>query len=119
MFDRLLNEARESGEARFWDVCSRIRCRLRSLRPSLLGILKVGHFQGNVGRILAQASVSARSLVVRGAVQGGAPEDGVGFHVCCTGWIEITVLGLSASFQSQHLHSLFYKHTSETARYSE
>lgn len=51
---------------------------------------------------------------MRGAVQGGAEQDGIGFHVCSSGCIGITALGLS----EQHLQSLFYRHTSETARYS-
>lgn len=36
--------------------------------------------------------------MVRGAMQGGAEEGGIGFHVCSGGCIDTSVLGLS-----QHL----------------
>lgn len=109
----------ESGKARFWDVCSHIRCLHRSLGPSVLGILKVRHFKGNVGRILAQASVYTRSLVVRGAVQGGAEEGGIGFHVCSSGCIDITVLGLSELLSNHNICKACFTNTSEPARCSE
>lgn len=76
-------------------VCH-IRCPHCSLRPGTLGILKVPRFKGNLGRILAQASACTRILVVvRGAVQGGAEEESIGFQVCSSGCsIDTSVLGL-------------------------